>query len=72
MYIQADKKNMVRRLKKSLYGLKQAPRPYLKFGRFMMTIGFTWYNDDHCSYFKKFINSYITLLLYMDDMLVTG
>ena len=27
---------------------------------------------DHCCYFKYFENSYIILLLYVDDMLVVG
>lgn len=37
-----------------------------------MTIGVTRCDGDHCSYFKKFVNSYIILLLYVDDMLVAG
>lgn len=27
---------------------------------------------DHCCYFKDFRNSYVVLLLYVDDMLITG
>lgn len=45
---------------------------YLKFNWFMMTIGFTQRNGDHCCYFKKFVNSYIILLLYADVILLAG
>lgn len=34
--------------------------------------GFKRCDIDHCSYFKKFDDSYIILLLYIDDMLVFG
>ncbi|KAE8669173.1 hypothetical protein F3Y22_tig00112253pilonHSYRG00128 [Hibiscus syriacus] len=39
-FIEADKKNLICRLKKSLYGLKQAPRQwYKKFDNFMSSSG---------------------------------
>lgn len=62
------------RLKKSLYGLKQAPRQwYLKFDSFMAEQCYNRCHSNHCVYFKKLDNgSYIILLLYVDDMLVTG
>ena len=34
--------------------------------------GFTRCEMDHCSYFKKFDDRYIILLLYVDDMLLVG
>ena len=72
-FIKEDKKNLVCRLKKSLYGLKQAPRQwYKKFDSFMSSHSFTRCQADHCCYFKKFNNNFIILLLYVDDMLVTG
>ena len=53
--------------------MKQFPRQwYLKFDRFLMSSGFTRLHTDHCCYFKWFENSYIILLLYVDDMLVVG
>ncbi|KAE8655918.1 NAC domain-containing protein 48 [Hibiscus syriacus] len=68
-----DKKNLACMLKKSLYGLKQAPRQwYKKFDSFMGSSGFTRYQADHCCYIKRFDNSFIILLLYVDDMLVSG
>ena len=36
----------------------------------MTSSGYTRLQADHCCYFKYFENSYIILLLYVDDMLV--
>jgi len=67
------KENQVCKLKKSLYGLKQAPRQwYKKFDNFMCSTGYTRCQADHCCYVKHFDNSYIILLLYVDDMLIAG
>nr|KYP32301.1 Retrovirus-related Pol polyprotein from transposon TNT 1-94 [Cajanus cajan] len=61
------------RLKKSLYGLKQAPRQwYRKFDNFMLEIGYSRCSADHCCYVKRFGDSFIILLLYVDDMLIAG
>ena len=38
----------------------------------MHRIGFKRYEVDHCYYVKFFGNSYIILLLYVDDMLISG
>ena len=56
-----------------MYGLKQAPKQwYKKFDSFMHRIVFKKYEADHCCYVKFFDNSYIILLLYVDDMLIAG
>ena len=56
-----------------MYGLKQAPRQwYKKFDSFIHRIGFKRCEADHCCYFKSFDNSYIILLLYVDDVLIAG
>jgi len=71
--IMSDKEYLVCKLKKSIYGLKQVPRQwYLKFNIFMASSEYTRLQTDHCCYFKYFKNSYIILLLYVDDMLVVG
>ncbi|KAE8705429.1 hypothetical protein F3Y22_tig00110429pilonHSYRG01213 [Hibiscus syriacus] len=58
-FIEADKKNLVCRLKKSLYDLKQAPRQwYTKFDSFMSSSGFTRCQADHCYYIKKHARDY--------------
>ena len=70
-FIVQGQENLVYKLRKSLYGLKQAPRQwYKKFDSFMQKIGFKKCGADHCCYLKFFDNSYIILLLYVDDMLI--
>ena len=55
-----------------MYGLKQAPRQwYKKFNEFMRNSGFNRC-EDHCCYVKKYVDSYIILALYVDDMLIVG
>ena len=72
-FIVQGQENLVCKLRKSLYGLKQAPRQwYKKFDSFMHRIGFKRCEVDHCCYVKSFDNSYIILLLYVDDMLIVG
>ena len=72
-FIAQGQENLVCKLKKSLYGLKQAPRQwYKKFDSFMHIIGFKRCEADHCCYVKSFDNSYLILLLYVDDMLIAG
>ena len=70
-FIVQEQESLVCKLRKRLYGLKQAPRQwYKKFDSFMHRIGFKRCKVDHCCYVKFFGNSYIILLLYMDDMLI--
>ncbi|KAE8689304.1 paired amphipathic helix protein Sin3-like 3-like [Hibiscus syriacus] len=45
---------------------------YKKFDSFMSSSGFTRCKADHYCYIKRFGNSFIILLLYVDDMLVAG
>ena len=67
------KEPLVCKLKKSLYDLKEGPKQwYLKYDIFMVSNGFTRLEIDHCCYSKWFENSYIMLLLYVNDMLVAG
>ena len=72
-FIVQGQENLVCKLRKNLYGLKQAPRQWCKkFDDFMHRIGFKRCEADHYSYVKSFDNSYIILLLYVDDMLIAG
>ena len=72
-FIVQGQENLVCKLRKSLYSLKQAPRQwYKKFDSFMYRIGFKRCEADHCCYVKFSDNSYIILLLYVDDMLIAG
>ncbi|RVW75978.1 Retrovirus-related Pol polyprotein from transposon RE1 [Vitis vinifera] len=61
------------KLKKSLYGLKQSPRAW--FGRFtksMRTFGYRQSNSDHTLFLKKQHGKITALIVYVDDMVVTG
>ena len=70
-FIVQGQENLVYKLRKSLYGLKQAPGQwYKKFDSFMLRIGFKRCEFDHCCYVKFFGDSYIILLLYVDDMII--
>ena len=61
------------KLQEKIVGLKQTSKQwYLKFDRFIVSGGYSGLQIVHCCYFKYFENSYIILLLYVDDMLVTG
>nr|GEW39575.1 putative RNA-directed DNA polymerase [Tanacetum cinerariifolium] len=61
------------RLKKSLYGLKQSPRAW--FGRFTLAMkryGFKQSNSDHTLFLKNRKNRVTYLIIYVDDMVITG
>eukprot|EP00253_Pinus_taeda_P008972 PITA_08972 len=71
-FIQKDP-SLVCRLKKSLYGLKQAPRAwYAKMDSFLLESGFSRCYYDNTVYTKKVGNSLIILVLYVDDLILTG
>ncbi|CAL9017884.1 unnamed protein product [Prunus brigantina] len=68
-----DKGNQVCKLKKSLYGLKQSPRAW--FGRFtksMKFFGYTQSNADHTLFLKRDGKKLTALIVYVDDIVVTG
>ena len=61
------------RLKRALYGLKQSPRAW--FGRFtlaMRKFGYRQSNFDHTLFFIKRGNLTTCLIIYVDDMIITG
>eukprot|EP00253_Pinus_taeda_P010272 PITA_10272 len=71
-FIQTDS-SLVCRLKKSLYGLKQAPQAwYAKMDSFLLESGFSRCYSDNTVYTKKVGNSLIILVLYVDDLILTG
>jgi hypothetical protein len=66
-------KTHVCKLKKALYGLKQAPRAW--YGRidiFLMSLGFTKSKVDSNLYFKVMNDELVILLLYVDELFLTG
>jgi hypothetical protein len=68
-----DKKSHVLRLKKALYGFKQVLRAwYGHIDSFLMSLGFTKCKADSNLYFKIMDNEPVILLLYVDDLFLTG
>ena len=60
------------RLRKSLYGLKQSPRAWFgRFTSFMKSIGYKQSNSDHTLFLKHNLEQITTLIVYVDDMIVT-
>jgi len=71
-FIQIDSR-LVCRLKKSLYGLKQAPQSwYAKMDSFLLDTGFSRCHFDNTIYTKKVGKSLIILVIYVDDIILTG
>ena len=61
------------KLKKALYALKQAPRAWHgRINNFMTSLGFTKIKVDPKLYLKVMDDEPIILLLYMDDLFLTG
>jgi hypothetical protein len=68
-----DKKSHVYKLKKSLYGLKQAPRAWCgRIDSFLTSLGFTKSKEDSNLYLKVMNDEPVILLLYVDDLFLTG
>uniref|UniRef100_A0A2N9E312 Integrase catalytic domain-containing protein n=1 Tax=Fagus sylvatica TaxID=28930 RepID=A0A2N9E312_FAGSY len=60
-------------LQKSIYGLRQAPRAWFeKFSSHLLTIGFTASLADPSLFVYKNGSTVIYLLLYVDDIILTG
>ena len=73
-YQLTDKPNQACKLKKALYGLKQSPKAW--FGRFTKVMRHLEYHHargDHAMFIKHSTSGAVTLLLvYVDDILITG
>ncbi|PRQ39952.1 putative RNA-directed DNA polymerase [Rosa chinensis] len=61
------------KLKKSLYGLKQSPRAWFeRFSKSMRAFGYKQSNSDHTLFIKRSWGKITALIVYVDDMIVTG
>lgn len=68
-----DHKTHVCRLKKALKSLKQAPRAcYTRIGSLLIKLVFTKTNVDQNLYFKTIQGMPMILVLYVDDLFMTG
>ena len=65
--------SLVCRLRKSLYGIKQAPRAwYAKIDSFLLSLNFVRCKSDSNVYLKVINGSLMIIVLYVDDLLITG
>ncbi|KAM7479031.1 hypothetical protein LguiA_027244 [Lonicera macranthoides] len=72
-FVSKEFPNHVCRLKKALYGLKQAPRAwYGKIAQYLIFCGFKASNSDPSLFVKSQSAEYMMILLYVDDMIITG
>jgi hypothetical protein len=64
---------LVCRLKKSLYGLKKALKVwYAKMDSYLLSQNFVCCKSDPNVYMLKTVDSLLLLVLYVDDLLITG
>ncbi|GKD47418.1 ribonuclease H-like domain-containing protein [Tanacetum coccineum] len=60
-------------LNKSLYGLKQAPRQWhAKLTKALVANGFVQSKFDYSLFTKKYDDAFINLLVYVNDIVITG
>ena len=65
--------SLVCRLNKSLYGIKQAPKAwYAKIDGYFLSLNYCRWKYDPNVYLKLIHGSLIIILLYMDEILITG
>ena len=65
--------NKVCHLRRALYGLKQTPRAWFaKFSSTISRLGYMTSHYDSALFLRRIDKGTILLLLYMDDMIITG
>ena len=58
---------------KSLYGLRQASQKwYAKISKFLLSSGFKQSASDHSMFIKRNGDSFLCLMVYMDDIILVG
>ncbi|XP_020979178.1 uncharacterized protein LOC110271878 [Arachis ipaensis] len=64
---------LVCKLQKSLYGLKQASRQWnIKLTQTLVDAGYKQFFDNHSLFIKKQSESFTAILVYVDDLVLTG
>ena len=65
--------NKVCHLRRALYGLKQAPQAwFVKFSSTISHLDYMVSHYDYASFLRRTDKGIILLLLYVDDMIITG
>ncbi|XP_023735653.2 uncharacterized mitochondrial protein AtMg00810-like [Lactuca sativa] len=71
--IHSANNTLVCKLHKSSYGLRQASRQwYSKFSSFLISQGFIQSKADYSLFYKGVGKNYVALLVYVDDIVLTG
>lgn len=72
-FIHPDYPNHVCKLTKAIYGLKQAPRAWFHhFSAFLISHGFACSKSDSSMFIYRSSSHILILLLYVDDIFLTG
>ena len=72
-FVSSTQEKVVCKFQKELYELNQSPRAW--FGQFSLAMrkyGFKPSNSDHTSFLKHQRGKVTTLIIYVDDMIITG
>ena len=72
-FVDPEKPDYVCKLTKALYGLKQAPRAWFDtFSNYLLDFGFVCSTSDPSLFTYNLHDRFMVLLLYVDDILLTG
>lgn len=72
-FLVPGQEHLVYRLKRSIYGLKQSPRMwYFEIDSYLISTGWARSFGDPNLYFVRDSGTLIILMLFVDDLLVTG
>lgn len=70
---EANNPSKICRVKRALYGLKQAPRAwYARIDTWLISQGYTKSQSDPNLYYAMQDGKRVFILLYVDDLLITG
>ena len=71
--VDTTRPNHLCRLKGAIYGLKQDPRAcFHRYSTFLLSLAFTGSTADNSMFIHKSSSGLIVLLLYVDDIILTG
>lgn len=72
-FVDPSRPHHVCKLHKAIYGLKQAPRDrFQRFSSFLLRVGFTQSKADSSLFVYRHDSHIMMLLLYVDDVVLTG